>query len=92
MLDELGELRPAQLRVRWSHHNFNDVKRLRSAEPRGAGARLCSPRTGWVDRVQPLWLTEGGYNLHPNQDDPRRARLRQARLIERNFRAHAARG
>ena len=35
--------------------------------------------------LRPLWLTEGGYNLHPNQEEGA-ARERQARLIEASFR------
>jgi hypothetical protein len=69
--------------VHWSHHNFNDVKR--PAVPSRAERVIDLLREhGWVDRVDPLWLTEGGFNLHPDPARPSR-KVRQARLIARNF-------
>jgi hypothetical protein len=83
VLANLRSFRP-EAPVHWSHHNFNDVKRIRTPSRAEQTIDLLA-RNGWVERVQPLWLTEGGFNLYPDPADPRR-RERQARLIERNFR------
>jgi hypothetical protein len=82
LLDELGGLRP-NVPVIWTQHNFNDIKRRQDPSRAERLLDLLASK-GWPTQVQPLWLTEGGYNLHPNEDD-RRAQLRQARLIETNF-------
>jgi hypothetical protein len=84
LLDELGELRP-NVPVLWTQHNFNDVQRPERPSRAERVLDLLVSK-GWPTQVQPLWLTEGGYNLHPNENE-RRARLRQADLIEANFRA-----
>ena len=70
--------------VHWSHHNFNDVKRVRTPSRVEAVIGLLGEE-GWVSHAKPLWLTEGGFNLNPDPNDPGR-KLRQADLIERNFR------
>jgi hypothetical protein len=85
-LEALRGFRPTAP-VHWSHHNFNDVKRDGLPSRAEQVIELLAQR-GWVDRVQPLWLTEGGFNLHPDPADPRR-KLKQAQLIERNFRRMA---
>jgi hypothetical protein len=69
--------------VHWSHHNFNDVKRLQEPS-RAEQVIVLLAQYGWVERARPLWLTEGGFNLHPDPADPQR-QARQAALIERNF-------
>jgi hypothetical protein len=83
VLESLRGFRPAAP-VHWSHHNFNDVKRAQ-VPSRAQQVIALLARYGWVDRIEPLWLTEGGFNLHPDPADPRR-KAGQARLIERNFR------
>jgi hypothetical protein len=83
VLEGLRNFRPAAP-VHWSHHNFNDVKRLESPSRAEQVVDLLSHH-GWVERVRRLWLTEGGFNLYPDPTDARR-KDRQARLIERNFR------
>jgi hypothetical protein len=82
LLTELGDLRP-EVPLLWTQHNFNDVQR---PEERTRAKRVLEllASKGWPTQVQPLWLTEGGYNLHPNEDESR-AQLRQAHLIEANF-------
>jgi hypothetical protein len=82
VLEGLNEFRPAAP-VHWSHHNFNDVKRVQTPSRAEQVIDLLS-RHGWVERVQPLWLTEGGFNLHPDPADPQRW-AKQAKLMERNF-------
>lgn len=69
--------------LHWSHHNFNDVKRVREPSRANQVVDLLAQH-GWIERVQPLWLTEGGFNLHPDPDDPQR-QARQAKLIEANY-------
>ena len=83
VLESLRGFRPAAP-VHWSHHNFNDVKRLKTPSRAQEVVDLLAHH-GWVDRIKPLWLTEGGFNLYPDPSDLRR-KDRQARLIERNFR------
>jgi hypothetical protein len=80
VLDRLRGLRP-EVPVYWSHHNFRDVK-LGEEPSRAERVIALLERKRWPTRR--LWLTEGGFNLFPNQSDPR-ARARQAELIERSF-------
>jgi hypothetical protein len=84
LLAELGELRP-RVPLDWTQHNFNDVQR---PERQSRAERVLDllALKGWPNQVRPLWLTEGGYNLYPNEGEPR-ARARQARLIEASFRS-----
>jgi hypothetical protein len=83
LLDELGAFRP-NVPVFWTQHNFNDVQR--PFEPSRAEVVLdLLASKGWPTQLQPLWLTEGGYNLHPNEVE-QEARSRQAQLIDDNFR------
>jgi hypothetical protein len=82
VLESLRGFQP-EAPVHWSHHNFNDVKRAR-VPSRAQQVIALLRRDGWVDRVDPLWLTEGGFNLHPHPADQAR-QVRQAKLIERNF-------
>jgi hypothetical protein len=82
VLDGLRDFRP-QSPVHWSHHNFNDVKRVHEPSRAEQVINLLA-QYGWIERVQPLWLTEGGYNLRPDPASPRR-QARQATLIEQNF-------
>ena len=83
VLENLKDFRP-DAPVHWSHHNFNDIKRVQVPSRAQQVIELLE-RYGWVDRVKPLWLTEGGFNLYPDPASSRR-KARQARLIERNFR------
>jgi hypothetical protein len=83
VLKNLKGFRP-EAPVHWSHHNFNDVKR-RQRPSRAEQVIDLLAEYGWVERVDPLWLTEGGFNLYPDPGSPTR-KARQARLIERNFR------
>ena len=70
------------LPTEWSHHNYVDVRERRPArETRVAELIRLLRGSGFEHRV---WLTEGGYNVHPRQDDPRELE-RQADLIEHSF-------
>lgn len=74
------------MRVEWSHHNYRDVRGRRPAE-RTRVARLIRMLRGSAFEGR-VWLTEGGYNLHPDHHDPR-ALERQADLIEHSYRQMA---
>jgi hypothetical protein len=80
VLERLTGFRP-EIPVYWSHHNFRDVK-IRRDPSRAEQVLELLERHRWP--TGRLWLTEGGYNLFPKQDD-RRERARQAELIERSF-------
>lgn len=82
VIEELGSFRPA-VRVGWSHHNYRDIKRgVRAEESRASQVlRLARAWPGWDGR---LWLTEGGLNLYPDQENPGAGRD-AARLIAENF-------
>jgi hypothetical protein len=83
VLDGLADFSP-NVEVYWSQHNFGDVARF--VEPsRAERAVKLLQRRDWPAKDRLLWLTEGGYNLHPDQQD-RRARARQARLIAASYR------
>jgi hypothetical protein len=83
VLKALGSFSPG-VPVHWSHHNFNDVKRIRTPSRVETVLELLADE-GWVSHVKPLWLTEGGFNLYPDPGD-RGRKQRQAELIERSFR------
>ena len=85
ILDGLDGWSPP-LPTEWSHHNYVDVRERRPA-PATRVAELIRllQGSGYEHRV---WLTEGGYNVHPRQDDPRELQ-RQAELIEHSFLAMA---
>jgi hypothetical protein len=80
----LGRLRgfSPPVSVHWTQHNFNDIKRIEQPSRAERVAKLLYAR-GWVTQVQPLWLTEGGYNLRGERSRP--AEEHQARLIEQSF-------
>ncbi len=84
LLAELGDFRPARP-VGWSHHNYRDIKRGASAADSRVQAILDilveARWPGWDGR---LWLTEGGFNLFPDQERPA-AQREQAASIGRNF-------
>lgn len=82
LLDEIGDLHP-RVPLVWTQHNFNDVQRPERPSRAERVLDLLASK-GWPKQLQPLWLTEGGYNLHPNEAEPK-ARARQARLIEASF-------
>jgi hypothetical protein len=82
VLDELRGFRPT-VPVYWSHHNFQDVKH-RDVPSRAERVVDLLRSRGWLTQVRPLWLTEGGYDMFPDQHQPE-ARARQANLIETNF-------
>jgi len=67
----------------WSHHNYLDVKEESSW--RASRARRVIDRVERAGFAGRLWLTEGGYDLYPDQDDSG-ALADQARKIERSFR------
>lgn len=70
------------LPVEWSHHNYVDVRERRPA-PATRVARLIRLLQG-SGLERRVWLTEGGYNVHPRQRDPRELE-RQADLIEHSL-------
>jgi hypothetical protein len=73
----------ANVPVYWSQHNFQDVKH--GEVPSRAERVVDLLRSeGWITHMLPLWLSEGGYDMYPDQLDAR-ARARQARVIEANF-------
>ena len=77
--------------VAWSHHNYLDVREEVSG-PLSRARRVADllHRRNWRgggDRR--LWLSEGGFDMHPNQADLE-LRLAQARKLERNFAAMSA--
>lgn len=83
VLDRLSDFAPS-VEFFWSHHNFGDIARF--VEPsRAARVARMIEGASWLRSDRPLWLTEGGYNLHPDQAD-REARQRQARLIAQSYR------
>jgi hypothetical protein len=82
VIDGLRGFRP-EVPVHWSQHNFQDVKHDQFPSRAEQVTELLDSK-GWTSHVKPLWLTEGGYDLHPDQNQPPR-RADQARLIERNF-------
>jgi len=87
VLEGLAGYRPT-VPVRWSHHNYRDV-RLGTSRAEDVLAMLHGAR--WRSDVAPLWLTEGGMNLGRRADNPAARRL-QARAIERSFAETAALG
>jgi hypothetical protein len=84
VLDGLSGFSPA-VDVYWSQHNFSDVKRPTAPSRAESVVRLLRARKWPSQDRGPLWLTEGGFNMYPNQRDPR-MRARQAKLIEANYR------
>jgi hypothetical protein len=74
----------------WSAHNYLDVKDEVSREASRARRTLEMlrlhhfPRRALGPGARRLWLTEGGFDLHPEQGSDE-ARLAQADKIERNF-------
>jgi hypothetical protein len=83
VLDGLVGFRPP-VPVYWSHHNFQDVKHADVPSRAEQVIELLRSK-GWTTHRQPLWLTEGGYDMHPNERDAL-TREDQARLIEGSFR------
>jgi hypothetical protein len=72
----------ATVPLRWSHHNYRDVRLQTSRVPDVLGMLSGAQ---WRSDVAPLWLTEGGLNLGRRAADPSQRRL-QAQWIERSFR------
>jgi hypothetical protein len=71
--------------VRWSQHNYKDVKYEDPAATSRAKQTIdLLAARGWSDRE--LWLTEGGYNLGSSWPDPA-ARDAQAAKIQKSFTA-----
>jgi hypothetical protein len=83
LLEALRDFHPV-VPVRWSHHNYRDV-RLGETPSRAERVLAMLRGAAWSNEPQPLWLTEGGLNLGSHVSDPA-ARQAQARSIERNFR------
>jgi hypothetical protein len=83
----LKELRgfDTMLPFRWSHHNYRET-RFGEAPRRSRRLAFLVHRFGrWRRESQPIWLTEGGYNMGTSWQDPA-VRESQARLIEQSFR------
>jgi hypothetical protein len=69
--------------VRWSHHNYKDVKYEDAAATSRAKQTIdLTAGLGWTQHQ--LWLTEGGYNLGTSWPDAA-ARDAQATKIQKNF-------
>jgi len=87
VLARLERFRPSgAVAVGWSHHNYVDVSEEVSG-PQSRARRVAAllHRRNWRgggDRR--LWLTEGGFDMHPNQAGLD-SRLAQARKLERSF-------
>jgi hypothetical protein len=72
-----------QVTVRWSQHNYKDVKYEDPAATSRAKQTVdLIAGAGWA--AQQLWLTEGGYNLGSAWPDPA-TRDAQAAKITKNF-------
>ena len=86
LLERLDDFRPGTARVGWSHHNYLDVsEEVSGSRSRAQRVVKLLYRHNWRgggDRR--LWLTESGFNLYPRQGELK-ARLAQARKLERNF-------
>ena len=83
VLRELRDFSPA-VPLLWSHHNYRET-RFAEAPRRSQRVLRLLRTTGWRMGRQPLWLTEGGYNMRTLWQDPQ-TRSDQASLIERSFR------
>jgi hypothetical protein len=82
LLAALAGWRPA-VPVKWSQHNYKDVKYQDPAATSRAKQTLdLLAATGWPERE--LWLTEGGYNLGSSWPDAA-ARDAQATKIQASF-------
>jgi hypothetical protein len=69
--------------VRWSQHNYKDVKYEDPAATSRAKQTVdLLAAAGWANHE--LWLTEGGYNLGSSWPDPA-ARAAQAAKIAKSF-------
>ena len=87
LLERLERFRPGgAVAVGWSHHNYLDVsEEVGGSQSRARRVADLLHRRNWRgggDRR--LWLTEGGFDMHPNQAGLD-ARLAQARKLERSF-------
>jgi hypothetical protein len=82
VLDELAGFTPP-VPVRWSHHNYRDV-RLEEQPTRVERVAGLLRGAAWPGGPQSLWLTESGLNMSTSWSTTA-ARLEQARKIERNF-------
>ena len=89
LLGELAGFVPG-VPVRWSHHNYRDV-RLAPVPTRAERVAALLRAAGWSQEPRPLWLTEGGLDLGRSWADGQ-ARAEQARKIERSFRRMADTG
>ncbi len=83
VLDELRGFRPS-VPMRWSHHNYRET-RFSEAPRRTLRVVRLLQSSRWRGGDQPLWITEGGFNMGTRWQDPA-LRDEQARLIERAFR------
>jgi hypothetical protein len=73
--------------MRWSHHNYRET-RFAEAPQRSRRVLRLLRTADWQMGRQPLWLTEGGYNMRTLWQDPQ-TRTDQANLIEQSLR-HSA--
>ena len=92
VLARLERFRPGEaVAVGWSHHNYLDVSDEVSGRLSRARrvADLLHRRNWRGGGDRRLWLTEGGFDMHPNQADLD-SRLAQARKLERSFTAMSA--
>jgi hypothetical protein len=83
LVTELSGFQPA-VPLRWSHHNYRET-RFAQAPRRSQQVLRLLRSASWQMGRQPLWLTEGGYNMRTAWQDPQ-VRSDQATLIERSFR------
>jgi hypothetical protein len=82
VMRELWGFRPA-VPMRWSHHNYRETRFGEAPDRSRRLARLL--RTArWQMGRQPIWLTEGGYNMRTLWQDPP-TREYQASLIAQSF-------
>jgi hypothetical protein len=82
LLQKLKGFNP-EVPMRWSHHNYRDVK-LQDVPTRAERIIELLRASAWIPDPQPLWITESGINMGSSYQDPG-AQLNQARVIERNF-------
>ena len=82
VIRELRGFRPT-VPMRWSHHNYRET-RFGEAPDRSRRLARILRTARWQMGRQPIWLTEGGYNMRTLSQDPTEREL-QADLIAQSF-------
>jgi hypothetical protein len=82
VIRELRGFRPS-VPMRWSHHNYRET-RFGEAPDRSRRLARILRTARWQMGRQPIWLTEGGYNMRTLSQDPTEREL-QADLIAHSF-------